>query len=413
MLTRLSASLLFAVLAAPATAQLRLPTLPVLPVSSTLQALPTVIDRVTTNRQSAIDRLVNANRRLIDLDPNGSPIVRSEVLALSPSVELLKSAESSGFVLDRSRPLGVGDLLVVIFKCPPRMSAREGINRLRELDPSGTYDFNHLYSNSGVSDAAPSGSTDPATDDGAVATAAVQLTSHVRSRIRVGLLDTGIDTSHPDFHDSQVHGFGCGDKSFPAQHGTAVASLLVSHASADLYAADVYCGSPTGGAVDAIIAALAWMTQEQVAVINVSLVGPKNVLLERATALLIASGHVIVAAVGNDGPTAPPLYPAAYPNVIGVTGVDAHRRVLLEALRGPQVMFAAPGADITAANTIHTHSSVRGTSFAAPCVAALLAQTVRVPDSVVAQQSIDGLVKSAIDLGTPGKDLTYGFGFLD
>jgi len=87
-----------------------------------------------------------------------------------------------------------------------------------------------------------------------------------------------------------------------------------------------------------------------VAVINISLVGPKNLLLARVVAALIARGYVIVAAVGNDGSAAPPLYPAAYRHVISVTAVDAERRVLFEAERGPQVTFAAQGADLKAAN---------------------------------------------------------------
>ena len=56
--------------------------------------------------------------------------------------------------------------------------------------------------------------------------------------------------------------------------------------------------------------------------INVSLVGPRNALLERVVASLVSRGHLIVAAVGNDGPAAPPLYPAAYDGVVGVTAVD-------------------------------------------------------------------------------------------
>jgi len=145
----------------------------------------------------------------------------------------------------------------------------------------------------------------------------------------------------------------------PAAHGTAVASLLVGRAtefhgvlpSAELYAADVYCGAPTGGAVDALAGAFGWMVRERIAVINVSLVGPDNAVLARIVASLTARGYAIVAAVGNDGPAAPPLYPASYPHVIGVTGVDAQHRVLVEAARGAQVMFAAPGADMAAGAT--------------------------------------------------------------
>lgn len=73
--------------------------------------------------------------------------------------------------------------------------------------------------------------------------------------------------------------------------------------------------------------------------------------------------------MGYDGPAAPPLYPAAYPGVVGVTALDARRRVIFEAERGPQVMFAAPGADIPAANSSDGFANVRATSFAAPLVA--------------------------------------------
>ncbi len=63
--------------------------------------------------------------------------------------------------------------------------------------------------------------------------------------------------------------------------------------------------------------------------INISLVGPANGLLEQLVRIITARGHIVVAAVGNDGPGAPPLFPAAYPAVVAVTGVDAKQRVLL------------------------------------------------------------------------------------
>ena len=95
--------------------------------------------------------------------------------------------------------------------------------------------------------------------------------------------------------------------------------------------------------MDAVAEALSWLVREHVPVINVSLVGPPNVMLENVVRLVIARGYVIVAAVGNDGPAAPPLYPASYPDVVGVTAVDAHERALLEACRGRQVKFCCAG----------------------------------------------------------------------
>jgi len=190
----------------------------------------------------------------------------------------------------------------------------------------------------------------------------------------------------------------------PRFHGAAPGS--------ELYAADVYCGLPTGGAVDAVADALAWLVRENVPVINVSLVGPPNVMLETVVRMVIARGHVVVAAVGNDGPAAPPLYPASYPDVVGVTAVDAHQRALLEACRGKQVKFSAPGADMSAANPAQSYAAVRGTSFASPIVAGLLAEAVRAPDKAAAQRAVADLAARAVDLGAPGPDPVYGFGLV-
>ena len=238
--------------------------------------------------------------------------------------------------------------------------------------------------------------------------------------MRIGLLDSGVDVTHPVFRDAAIHAWGCDNHPVPTAHGTSVASLLIGRSEgfngvrpdAELYAADVFCGRPTGGAVDALVAALGWLVQEKVPVINISLVGPKNVMLEKVIGSLIAGGYLIVAAVGNDGPAAPPLYPASYQHVVGVTAVDAHHHVLIEAARGPQVMFAAPGADMAAAGSDHTFVDVRGTSFAAPLVAALLATGLAKPDTTAAAAAVDALAKTAVDRGSPGRDLTYGYGLV-
>ena len=127
---------------------------------------------------------------------------------------------------------------------------------------------------------------------------------------------------------------------------------------------------------------------------------------------MIQQGHHIVAAVGNDGPAAPPLYPAAYPGVIGVTAVDAGLRVLPEASRGPQLLVAAPGANMAAAKTPNGYTTVRGTSFAAPIVAGLLALLADEVNTTTAQHALSRLLSTAVDLGAPGKDPIYGYGLI-
>jgi subtilisin family serine protease len=391
------------ILAAGAEAQIRLPTqLPSLPLPALQQNLgaPEPLDAATVRRQLTA-RLIRSNRRLIEADPDGEPIVRGKVLAVGIDEEILSHLAVRGFTLERTESIAASNLNVIVLKVPESLSTRQALKFLRAADAQGVYDYDHIYLGSGL--------TNPNPLKSAHATAGRE---PVRARIRVGLVDTGVDETHPAFRDSDVHSWGCGGKRVPDAHGTAVASLLVAHAEAELYAADVYCAEPTGGSVDIIIAALGWMADQQVGVINVSLVGPKNLLLERIVGALIARGHIIVAAVGNDGPSAPPLYPAAYPEVVGVTGVDARRHVLIEAERGPQVMFAALGADLTAAGLDRGYAAVRGTSFAAPTVAALLASMAPLPDKRVSLEAINALAKKAIDLGPAGRDLTYGFGLV-
>lgn len=398
-------------------AQIRLPVqLPSLPALqqnlgalNTMNADPGTLRMLSDVRRQAISRLIRANRRLIEADPDGEPIVRGEILALGIDDEMLSRWTALGFAIERSETTPAASLRLAVLRVPEHLSTRKALRDLREADPQGIYDYNHIFLESGLEPAA--GST-TAHEDTAPQKDIAPHEDPALSRIRVGLLDTGVDETHPAFHGSDIYPWGCAGKRVPSAHGTAVASLLAAHGGAELYAADVYCGEPTGGSVNLIVEALGWLADEHVAVINVSLVGPKNLLLERIVAALIARGHIVVAAVGNDGPAAPPLYPAAYPDVVGVTAVDAHRRVLIEAERGPQVMFAALGADLEAADLQHGTAAVRGTSFAAPTVAALLAAMVPAPDPRRSLDAIDTLAKQAIDLGPPGRDLTYGFGLV-
>ena len=417
------AALLAVLLAAQVRAQVTLPSvrLPQTPVTQLPGALGNLAPGATADLAQDLNQatpgelhrrrirdLLRANRRVLEADPNGAPMVRAELLAYSPTDAALAAALAAGFTTLRVRTLDALGERVVVLQAPRGMATAQGLQRLRALDPQGSYDFNHLYLESGAMPrAAPPGSADSGGDSGAVG-------------IKVGLIDGGIDLGHPVFRGVSVHRHGCGGIGVPEAHGTAVASLLIGRgahfqgvaAGSELYAADVYCGLASGGAVDAVAEAFGWLAGSQVAVINVSLVGPRNVLLERVVRRMIGRGHLIVAAVGNDGPAAPPLYPAAYPDVIGVTAVDARRRVLTEAERGPQVKFAAPGADMSAASSPQAFVLVRGTSFAAPIVAGLLAERVQGLDRDRAGQAVAELASTAIDLGAPGVDPVYGYGLV-
>jgi Subtilase family len=459
--------------------QVRVPQLPVdLPLGVD-RTLNTVTDRLDPQklvdlRKLQITELVRKHRDVIERDPNGEAIVRSEVTAFSPSDDALARARAAGFTVIRERTLEGLDAKIIVLQSPPGLSTRRALQQLRKLDPAGTYDFNHVYSASGWvtgeiggtqirahGPVAYAGSAESvavnagsANAESAVAASefgkrihggrvergeantarssavAIRLvandppsTSPVNAAAgsgKVGLIDGGVDAGHAVFRGTTIHQHGCNGTVVPSAHGTAVASLLVGRSEkfhgalpgATLYAADVYCDQPTGGAVDAVADAFAWLARERVPTINVSLVGPSNATLQSVVRVVTSRGFIVVAAVGNDGPAAPPLYPANYPDVVGVTGVDARQRALFEAARGRQVDFAAPGADMAAADTAKPYATVRGTSFAAPIVSGLLAASMTQPDKAAADHAIAALIQQAVDLGSRGVDSTYGNGLV-
>jgi hypothetical protein len=351
------------------------------------------------------ERLLRENRAELDRDSRGDLVVRAEVVAIDITQPALDKALSARFLVLRTEELADLGLKITILQTPEGMSASRGLKRLRKLDPEGTYDYNHVYLDSGEIGTPRSGASR--------GRASGQPAGGMGGPRRVGLIDGGVDAGHQALQSVRLHHFGCGGKQVPSLHGTAVASILASRQTVgELFVADVYCGEPAGGAVDAVAAAFGWMARERIAVINVSLVGPRNALLERVVSSLVARGHVIVAAVGNDGPAAPPLYPAAYEGVVGVTGVDGRHRVLIEACRGKQVDFAALGMDVSAAaRAPDQYAPVRGTSFAAPLVAALLSD-LPAPDAAARSQRLERLATEAHDLGKPGRDDVYGAGEL-
>jgi subtilisin family serine protease len=405
-------------LCAPAQAQIGVPPVPVpqIPVQLPLDLGGTANEIGAAGardlrelRRVRIRNLLRANRATLEADPRGAPILRNEVTALSPSPEALARAQAAGFSVSRTRNLEGLDATIVVLEAPAGMSTRRALDRLRDADPTGIYDFNHVYSGSGE-EVAPASPT----------TAARSELAPLPSGLKVGVIDGGVLRSHPAFDGISIHEHGCGGAVVATSHATSVASLIVGRADdfhgaapgAALYVADVYCGSAAGGAVDAVADSFAWMARERVPVINVSLVGPPNALLEQVVRIVTTRGHVVVAAVGNDGPSAPPLYPAAYPGVVAVTAVDGRNRVLLEACRGKHVDLAAPGSDMSAAAIEHPYELVRGTSFAAPIVAGMLAREVSLIDRQTADAAIAALNSRALDLGARGPDKIYGNGLV-
>jgi hypothetical protein len=319
-------------------------------------------------RRDRLHELVRDNRAALDVDDAGNPIRRDEIVATAPSDAALAAAQQAGFSMLRRETVEGLDLPLVVLAPPHGVPARKAIARLRATDPQGSYALNHIYEPAFAAlkpggEAAAQGHADGAP---------------------MGLIDGGIG-AHPAFAGAAIEQRGFAGAVKASGHGTAVASLMVGQAGAfhgvlpggRLLAADVYGGSEANGSAEAIVRALGWLTARGVRVVNVSLVGPSNPLLAAGVRAAQGKGVLIVAAVGNDGPAAPPQYPASYPGVVAVTGVDAKGRVLIEAGQAAHLDFAAPGADMAGAVPGGKWEALRGTSFAAPLVAASLARLDR------------------------------------
>jgi len=395
-----------------AAAQIALPPIQLPDATRTLPPLPdlragpliSVVDRLAQTRLDRIAALLHDHRESIELDERGEPAVRGILVASGIDAAMIARAANAGFALfDRDRIEGLG-LEIARFRVPEGRSLGRARKQLAKLLPEAEVDVDNIYAASG-----PAGGALPQ---------AMLAAAGGGGATMLGLIDGGV-AAHPSVAGRvEQRGFAKGAPA-PSRHGTAVASLLVGNGAVRgaapgqrLLAADVYGTDPTGGSASAIARALGWLAQRGVAVATISLVGPDNKLLAAAVARAQQRGMLIVAAVGNDGPAAPPAYPASYRGVLAVTGVDAKDRVLPEAGRALHVDFAAPGDDVLAATGADSRDRLRGTSFAAPLVAGRLA--LRYPAPAVARigPAVAALVLEARDLGKKGRDKIYGHGLI-
>jgi len=364
-----------------------------------------LINDVTALAQTRIDRLtrlVRDNRTALELDDQRNPAVKGQIIGAPASPEALDSARAAGFSVLSDETIEGLDVRSVVLAVPSGMSLVQALKQLRKVAP-GEWSANQLHFESGIAT--------PFSASSLIAESAA-------SRPRIGIIDGGV-ARHPALAGViEQRGFVSGAPA-PSVHGTAIASLIVGEGSINgviprvpLLAADVYGRDPAGGNALAIARAIGWMAQRGVPVVSISLVGPPNLLLARVIAAAQSRAMVIVAAVGNDGPAAPPAYPASYPGVIAVTGVDGRNRALIEAGRALHLDYAAPGADMVAANLEGGVSKIRGTSYAAPLVASRIASHYDISGATERAASLSAVDHEARDLGKSGPDRIYGRGLV-
>lgn len=346
-----------------------------------------------------------------------------EVLVVEPSADLLRRVSRLDFtVIER---LSLVTLAVDLYRLqiPEQNTVPEAIALLRERFPGVVIDANHIFSPSGN---AAAGGTKRGSSVRAV-TGWGPAADDCGRNVRIGLIDAPVDVDHPALAGQRIE-----YRSFhnpnrrpaPADHGTAVAAMLIGQASdqgwggilpgAEVMAANMFEINEDGrlvGNAAALLKALDWMAAERVHMVNLSVAGADNKALRYALQRARKLGLVMVAAAGNWGRADRPAYPAAYDHVIAVTAFGAGGDIYTMANQGAYIDFAAPGVHLwTAVPEGGRFQS--GTSFAVPYVSAHIAVEAARGSASGSEALRRLLSRRAVDLGAPGKDDTYGWGFI-
>lgn len=241
--------------------------------------------------------------------------------------------------------------------------------------------------------------------------------------VTIAVIDSGVDARHPELANSVADNFDAlGSKEGPHVHGTGIAGAIVAHArlmgsapEARLLAIRAFGGGSKGAESTSyvIIRGLNYAVEHGAQIINMSFAGPKDPLIERGIAATAARGILMIAAAGNAGAKSPPLYPAGNPNVIAVSGTDAQEKLFAASNRGNHIAIAAPGTDIFLPAPDEKYQITSGTSFSAAYVSGVAALVMERNPALKPNDVRAILIRTARDLGAPGRDDLFGAGNAD
>lgn len=247
----------------------------------------------------------------------------------------------------------------------------------------------------------------------------------------VGIVDTGIDRTHPDLIGRTARcrelvmpylaSGGCVDDT---GHGTHVAGILGAAADNGLGVTGVAFNSPLlicralggqkqQGRASDIAKCILWAHDQGARVISMSFAGDRNQTLHRAIRRAWEGGRpggsVLVSSAGNGGFDVP-VFPGAYDEVMSVSATNHRDRLASFSNRHRTVDVAAPGADILSTARGGGYTRLSGTSMSVPYVAGVAAHVRRLHRQWPASRVRAAVRGSADDLGPRGHDVRFGFG---
>src|SRR6478736_6023911 len=248
--------------------------------------------------------------------------------------------------------------------------------------------------------------------------------------IKVGVIDTGVAIAHEDLQTVNITGepdFGPDDQRTWYRdvygHGTHVVGTLaaanndlgvvgVSPGAISVYMVKVFGDSGNWIYSSDLLTAARAAQARGARIISMSLGGSSSSLTEQqGFADLYNRGVLLVASAGNDG-TAGVSYPAGYPSVLSVGAIDSNKVVAYFSQKNSDVELVAPGVSVLSTASSPGYAYYNGTSMAAPHVSGVAALIWSKHPGATNVQVRTALTNSAEDLGTPGRDDSYGFGLV-
>jgi subtilisin len=247
--------------------------------------------------------------------------------------------------------------------------------------------------------------------------------------IKVGILDTGIDTGHEDLIVAGGISFVPNTSSYNDDngHGTHVAGIIAAKdnqvgikglaPNVQLYSIKVLDDDGLGQ-YSQIIDGIEWATQQGLHMVNLSLAGKESsYALKLAVDEAYKKGLYIIAASGNHtnntfSEDQSVYYPAKYESVIAVGAVDKYNKHPKFSGSGPELEIVAPGVDIYSSFMNNTYETHTGTSMATPYVTAIYALYKEAYPNKTTAELRTMIQNRAKDLGAAGRDVNFGFGLI-
>lgn len=359
-------------------------------------------------------------RRARPVQRAAPPPPRPEIVVSAPDAAAIDAISAEGYELLSRASIAATASELGRFVVPANLTIDEARAQIAGLVPAAIFDINAIYRPEEMA-------------CGEESCAAFDLigwksAAHgCPANTVIGMIDTTVNGDHAALADVAIETFPViaeGRQPGGAVHGTAVAILMAGRADtrtpgllsgARIVAAEAFHKDASGNdAADTfdVVRALDAMVGRDIGVVNLSFTGPDNAVLKTIVDAALAKDMILIAAAGNAGPNADPLFPAAYEGVVAVTAVDSQSRVYRRANAGDHVDFSAPGVQLWTAASVSGGRYRSGTSYAAPFVSAALAAARASSPDAPSGDLIEALAQGVVDLGEPGRDATFGWGLV-